>query len=96
MEIIECICGAGSDKAHANDCPCRAITAPARATKAFEIVYQSDAGCPRFTARVFANSQEHAEFIAQERFASDGWEVLCVDRPRDGWGKVTTKFDLAA
>lgn len=99
MEIIECTCNTDTGRWHAIDCPCREITAPKRATKAFEVAYKYDSQPqehPRFTAFVFAHNQEHAEFVALERYASDGWEVLSVERPRDGWGKVTTKFDRAA
>lgn len=41
----------------------------------------------------FAYDAEHAGMRFYDGLDSEGWEIVSIDRPRDGWGKVTTRYD---
>lgn len=68
-----------------------------RPTKRFIVTYQGaerDPGMGTMTWGCYAYSAEHAEQKFLDSGADEeGWEVVSVDRPKDGWGKVTTRLD---
>lgn len=70
----------------------------ARPTKRWVVRYDNgpDSGCPTFEYRCFAYDAEHAEEKFYDDPIAEGFHVISVDRPRDGWGKVRTDYDREA